>query len=119
MESTKILKTIVRNLITLYSKGQFEDQLIYQQALNQGLNRHDLASVKHGFRHQVNNRKIGAIVLWKFQIWHHQTAMSNCIAAATEYLKQRKDISKLYLYYGKSDKPVYDAARHEIWEVTI
>lgn len=57
MRSTRELKTIVRNLITLYLSGAYKDLLTYHQALSEGLNRHDLAAVKQAFRHRVNTRR--------------------------------------------------------------
>ena len=60
--TTRELKTIATNLVTLYINGRFEDQLIYQKALNHGLNRYDNAAVKQAFRHAVNNRKIGILI---------------------------------------------------------
>ncbi len=59
MQSTRELKTIVNNLVTLFVNRKYEDQLEYQRALNQGLNRYDLAAVKQAFRHAVNNRGLG------------------------------------------------------------
>ena len=56
MKHVQDLKRIVRNMITLYITGRFEDLLIYQHAVNQGLNRYDLAAVKQSFRHYINNR---------------------------------------------------------------
>ena len=56
MQPARTLRQIVRNMITLYINRQFEDLLIYQQALNHGLNRFDLAAVKQSFRHKLNNR---------------------------------------------------------------
>lgn len=61
MQSSRHLKTIVRNLITLYLSGRFEDQLTYQRILDHGLNRFDLVAVKQAFQYHINHRHVRSV----------------------------------------------------------
>jgi hypothetical protein len=45
-----------------------------------------------------------------------QQALNNCIDAAHKYLKERPDISALYLV-DDNGKPVFDAATYSQWEI--
>ena len=47
-----------------------------------------------------------------------QQAIKSCIEAAKAYLIERPDIDRLYLYDGILNKPIYDAAKYQIWEAT-
>ena len=47
-----------------------------------------------------------------------QEAIRKCIESAKEYLITRPDIKSLFLYDGNTGKPIYDAAKYQIWEVT-
>ena len=56
MKDTRTLKIIVTNLIRLYLNQQWRDMEIYRNALEEGLNRYDLAAVKQGFNNFLMNR---------------------------------------------------------------
>lgn len=54
--TTRELKQITTNLITLYLRGAYRDQLIYQGLLERRLSPHELGAVKQAFRAFLINR---------------------------------------------------------------